>query len=216
MSARLDAQFFARPAVEVAPQLLGCVLHHGEVALRITEVEAYMGEVDPGSHAYRGESRRNSAMFGPPGHLYVYAHMGLHHCANLVCSPAGTAHGVLLRAGEVIAGAEVAMARRNVGKGVCRTEIDLARGPARLTVALGLTLADNHASVVDPGGDLCVTAAAEPVPAASIVQGPRVGVGGEGGDAERFPWRYWIAGDPTVSLYKAAPPPKKRRQEARP
>lgn len=205
MSGVLPEAWFSRTALEVAPELLGCELRHDGVAVRITEVEAYMGDVDPGSHAYRGPNKRNQAMYGPPGRMYVYWHMGLHHCVNLVCAPEEVAQGVLIRAGEVIEGVETAMARRNAA-GVCRREIDLARGPARLTVALALGLRDNHVPVCRPGGRATLSG---PGSTREVMSGPRVGIGGEGADVERFPWRYWIAGDPTVSVYKAAPPPRR-------
>ena len=98
----------AVPATEAAPWLLGAVLHRdspdGPVAVRITEVEAYLGEADPGSHAFRGQSARNSTMFGPAGHLYVYFTYGMHYCANVVCGEEGQATGLLLRAGEIVEG----------------------------------------------------------------------------------------------------------------
>ncbi len=205
MTGVLTEEWFARTALEVAPELLGCVFRHAGVALRITEVEAYMGEKDPGSHAYRGPNKRNQAMYGPPGRMYVYWHMGLHHCVNLVCAPEGVAQGVLVRAGEVIEGVDTAMARRSAA-GVCRRDVDLARGPARLTVALALGLSDNHLPVCEPDGKATVSG---PGAERAVLSGPRVGIGGEGADAERFGWRYWIAGDPTVSLYKPAPAPKR-------
>ena len=96
------------PVLEVAPRLLGAVLRHGDVAVRLTEVEAYDGPDDPGSHAYRGRTPRNAVMFGPPGFLYVYFTYGMHHCCNVVTGPEGTPSAVLLRAGEVVAGVEVA------------------------------------------------------------------------------------------------------------
>ena len=138
-STTLHRSFFDRPVLEVAPDLLGVVLSHDGVAVRLTEVEAYDGPNDPGSHAYRGRTPRNVTMFGPPGHLYVYFSYGIHWCANVVCGPEGTASAVLLRAGEVVQGAEVAQRRR--GERVAAR--DLARGPARLTQALGITLRDN-------------------------------------------------------------------------
>ena len=132
-------------------------------------MEAYEGQADPGSHAYRGPTRRNGVMFGEPGHLYVYLHLGLHQCANLVCGPAGTASAVLLRAGAVVAGGELALARRTA-RGVCRTDVDLARGPARLAVALGLTAEDDGVGVSGTRVRLELPAAA--VPTVRCVPGP--------------------------------------------
>ncbi len=127
---------------EVAPLLLGSVLSHGGVAVRITEVEAYGAADDPGSHAHRGRTPRNSVMFGPAGRLYVYFTYGMHHCANVVCGPEGDAAAVLLRAGEVVSGLELARVRRP-GSG----DRDLARGPARLCTALDLDLTSNGADL---------------------------------------------------------------------
>ncbi|MGH3169231.1 MAG: DNA-3-methyladenine glycosylase, partial [Trebonia sp.] len=114
----LAREFFARSALEMAPALLGCVLEHetaqGLVAVRLTEVEAYMGVGDPASHAYRGRTARNAVMFGPPGHAYVYFTYGMHFCVNLVGQVPETATAVLLRAGEVVAGEEIARARRRL------------------------------------------------------------------------------------------------------
>src|SRR5215468_8797614 len=113
----LPREFFDRPSVEVAPDLLGCVISHstaaGLVAVMLVEVEAYAGEADPASHAFRGRSPRNAVMFGPPGHAYVYFTYGMHFCVNLVCEPAGRASAVLLRAGRVIDGVPLARARRS-------------------------------------------------------------------------------------------------------
>src|SRR5690625_4079990 len=128
--------------LDVAPTLLGAMLTStlggARVRVRITEVEAYEGADDPASHAYRGPTARNAVMFGPPRSVYVYRHMGLHYCMNLTCGTEGTATAVLIRAGEVVDGEETAWQRRNA-TGVCRTPRDLARGPARLTVALAVT-----------------------------------------------------------------------------
>ena len=126
------------PVLEVAPRLLNAVLRHGEVAVRISEVEAYAGPDDPGSHAYRGKTPRNAVMFGPAGHLYCYFTYGMHVCSNVTVGPEDSPSAVLLRAGEVVAGLEVARERRNGAP-----DRDLARGPARLCVALGIELTDN-------------------------------------------------------------------------
>lgn len=192
-------ELLSAPAPEVAPLLLGALLHvrsdEGVVTVRLTEVEAYHGPVDPGSHAYRGRTERNRVMFGPPGGLYTYFTYGMHTCANIVCSPEGVGSGILLRAGEVVAGRDLARERRTTS----RTDADLARGPARLVVATGITLDDGGADVVV--GDRVRLELQEP--AAVFSQGPRTGVAGPGGTHE-FPWRFWIPGDPTVSPYKAA------------
>lgn len=191
-------------ARHVAPLLLGAVLTHdgreGTVSVRITEVEAYLGphdslHPDPGSHTFRGATRRNAPMFGPAGHLYVYFTYGMHHCANIVCGPEGMASGLLLRAGEVVAGQDVALARRPTSK----SAKDLASGPARLATALGLTTADSGRDALGAPFRLELPVA----PAADISSGPRVGVSGAGG-TDDYPWRFWLSGDPTVSRYKAA------------
>jgi DNA-3-methyladenine glycosylase len=199
-----DRAFLERPSVEVAPMLLGAIVTGRGVSVRLTEVEAYLGEVDPGSHAYRGETPRNRVMFGEPGHLYTYFTYGMHVCANVVCSPVGTATAVLLRAGEVIDGIELARERRTTS----RTDADLARGPARLVVALGIALTDNGLDL--ESGEVTLELAGERTStlAGSIAHGPRTGVSGAGGTRD-FPWRFWITGDPTVSPYKASTP--KRR-----
>lgn len=187
----------SRPATEVAPLLLGSLIHGRGVTVRLTEVEAYLGEVDPGSHAFRGQTRRNATMFGPPGHLYTYFTYGMHVCANVTCSPEGIATAVLLRAGEVVDGVELARERRTRSK----RDTDLAQGPARLCVALGITLGDDGTDLGE--GEIRLEATQHPV--ASYATGPRTGVSGEGG-TDSFPWRFWIPGDPTVSAYKAAAP----------
>lgn len=162
------------------------------MSVRLTEVEAYLGEQDPGSHAFRGRTRRNAVMFGPPGHLYVYFTYGMHVCANIVCGAEGEATGVLLRAGEVVAGLDAARMRRVTSK----SDADLARGPARLGVALGITLADDGARL---GQEFQLDLPPHPIP--NVAAGPRTGVSGAGGSVD-YPWRSWIPGDPTVSPYK--------------
>jgi len=198
MSRTLQRSFFDRPVLEVAPDLLGVVLGHGGVAVRLTEVEAYDGPSDPGSHAYRGRTPRNGTMFGPPGHLYVYFSYGIHWCANVVCGPEGTASAVLLRAGEVVEGAGLAQQRR--GERV--TARDLARGPARLTQALGLDRAHDGADLFD--GTIRLDHGHRP---RATRTGPRVGLR----EAADRPWRYWIDGDRHVSAYRPAVDRRTRR-----
>jgi DNA-3-methyladenine glycosylase len=198
---RLPREFFARSPLELAPALLGCRLAHGGVTVRITEAEAYAGELDPGSHAYRGVTPRTRPMFGPPGFLYVYFTYGNHWCVNVVAGESGSASAVLLRGAEVVAGHDVARERR---PGV--PERDWCRGPGRLTKTLALDGAQS-------GKDLCVPLLGEPAEAiidgpcelvdpASVRSGPRVGVSGPGGDGTAYPWRFWIEGEPTVSTYR--------------
>ncbi|WP_166355538.1 DNA-3-methyladenine glycosylase [Phytoactinopolyspora limicola] len=198
--------FLRQPALKAASGLLGGILRHdsddGTVAILVTEVEAYESSDDPGSHAYRGRTARNASMFGDAGHLYCYLHLGLHHCANIVCQPTGQAAAVLIRAGLVIEGSQLAHQRRTT-RGVVRSDRDLARGPGRLTVALGL---DHRHDGLDllAGGPVTLVLPTTPVPTSTVGAGPRVGVSGAGGDGARFPWRFWIDGDPTVSAYRAA------------
>ncbi len=186
----------AGPVLEAAPRLLDAVLRHDGVAVRITEVEAYDGAEDPGSHAYRGPTRRNEVMFGPAGRLYTYFTYGMHHCANVVCGPEGWASAVLLRAGEIVDGVDLARSRRGSS-----TDRDLARGPARLCSALALDLRHNGLDLTD--GALQLAAPAGP---AQISTGPRVGLR----QAPERPWRFWLTGDPTVSRYVAAKPVRTR------
>jgi DNA-3-methyladenine glycosylase len=178
------------PVLEIAPRLLGATLQHGEVAVRLTEVEAYDGADDPGSHAFRGQTPRNRVMFGPAGHLYVYFTYGMHYCCNVVVGPEGRASAVLLRAGEIVRGLEVARERR-----LRSSERDLARGPARLCQALAITRADDGADL--SRGDLTLTL---DDPREAVATGPRVGLRG----APERPWRFWIPGEPTVSTYRPA------------
>jgi DNA-3-methyladenine glycosylase len=228
----IPRDFFARPSVEVAPDLLGCVLEHetadGLVAVELTEVEAYAGRSDPASHAYRGKTQRNAVMFGPPGHAYVYFTYGMHFCVNMVClGEQGSASAVLLRAGAIIAGEDLARARRTRGpvpEGRARiAPRDLARGPARLCQALGIDRALDGADACVAGAPLrMLSGAGNPARSAvlargdetlippetprRIVTGPRVGVS----SAAEIPWRFWYEGDPTVSLYRAHVPRQRK------
>lgn len=209
--------------VDVAPRLLGAELRTVvavpgpssgttepvEVRMRLTEVEAYHGQgtgelADPGSHARMGRTARNATMWGEPGHLYVYLSHGIHSCVNVVCGPEGVAGGVLLRAGEVVEGADAAASRRGIDAALTpRVLRDLARGPGRFGQAVGLKhpLHDGIDAVTGAewhGARAELWLSDAPVEVAS---GPRVGVAGIAG-TDAFPWRFWIAGDPTVSPFR--------------
>jgi DNA-3-methyladenine glycosylase len=205
----IPRDFFARHSLQVAPELLGCVLEHqtaaGLVAVELTEVEAYAGASDPASHAYRGKTARNAVMFGPPGHAYVYFTYGMYFCVNLVCANNGSASAVLLRAGRIIEGEELARTRRTRGATVIPFR-DLARGPARLCLALDIDRSQDGADVAVPESPLrmCWPDASTTARSAQIkvASGPRVGIS----RAADRPWRFWIEGDPTVSVYRPAAP----------
>ncbi|MFJ8002680.1 DNA-3-methyladenine glycosylase [Streptomyces sp. NPDC096310] len=203
----LPREFFDRAVLEVAPDLLGRTLVRetadGPIELRLTEVEAYAGEIDPGSHAFRGRTPRNAVMFGPPGHAYVYFTYGMWHCLNLVCGPEGRASGVLLRAGQIGVGAELARKRRFSA----RHDRELAKGPARLATALDVDRALNGTDVcAGPEQPLSILTGT-PVTKDQVRSGPRTGVGGDGAP---HPWRFWIDGDPSVSPYRAHVPRRRR------
>jgi DNA-3-methyladenine glycosylase len=194
----LDRAALARPALVVAPRLLGATITSdigGErVAIRLTEVEAYEGADDPASHAFRGRTARTAIMFGPPGFLYCYFSYGMHWCANVVCGTDGVAAAVLLRAGEVVGGHDTARARRPAA----RRDADLARGPARLATCLGLQREHNGTDLADPAASVRLTGLAPRRPR-GVLTGPRVGIS----QAADRPWRFWLEGEPSVSTYKA-------------
>lgn len=184
----------AGPVEVAAPGLLGCRIAANGVIVRLTEVEAYdgMGR-DAASHAHRGRTARNAVMFGPPGFAYVYFTYGMHWCLNVVCGPEGFASAVLVRAGSIVDGIDLARARRPSA-----SDRDLARGPARLTQALGIARETYGVDLLAPDAPVRLLPP-EPSTAAPDVQcGPRVGVVGE---PER-PWRFWLAGEPSVSVYR--------------
>jgi DNA-3-methyladenine glycosylase len=184
-------------AYEVAPMLLGWTISHrsdaGTVTVALTEVEAYAGESDPASHAYRGRSPRNSVMFGPAGFLYCYFTYGMHWCCNVVTGPDGKASAVLLRAGRVVEGVDLARTRR--GERV--SELSLARGPANLAQALGLGREQNGADLLS-GGTVSLSPGSV---SGQVSSGPRVGIS----VAHETPWRFWLTGEPSVSAYKRSP-----------
>ena len=207
----VDRDRLAVPALRLAPKLLGAVLVSAvggaEVAVRLTEVEAYEGGADPASHAFRGRTRRTEVMFGPPGHLYCYFTYGMHWCANVVCDVDGRASAVLLRAGQVIRGLDIARARRPAS----RSDADLARGPARLATCLGLGATQNGVDLCDADSPVRL----ESMPARrsrGVQSGPRVGIN----VAQDHPWRFWLADEVaggTVSTFRTGG--RRRRGPAR-
>lgn len=200
------------PVDVVAPALLGCWVvtdrPAGQVAVRLTEVEAYSGAgEDPASHAHRGPTPRAEIMFGPPGRLYVYFSYGVHWCANVVVGPAGRGSAVLMRAGEVVVGEPLARSRRPAA----RPARDLARGPARLTQALAIGPDDRGADLLSASSAVRLHRGSAP---ASVSAGPRVGIS----QAVDLPWRFWETGEPSVSAFRAGGKPRRAgaRQDGRP
>ncbi|MDH2456657.1 DNA-3-methyladenine glycosylase [Corynebacterium bovis] len=218
VSAPLRAADFARSPDEVAPLLVGSTLRRGRVAVVLTEVEAYLGDLDPASHAHRGPTPRCRTMFGPPLHLYVYASYGIHRAGNIVCWPSGRGGGVLLRAGRVVEGVDDVRLRRGWREVPGEPEgrpvaVNLARGPGNLGAALGLDL-DLDGSPVALGTDGAGGAGGDHPTGADdgftliprtgdveVVSGPRIGISKN----REAPLRFWIPGDPTVTTPRGRP-----------
>ena len=196
MAERLPAAFYLRDPREVAVDLLNKVLVRddpvfGRVGGRIVEAEAYLGAgIDPGSHAFRGPTRRNATMFGPPGRLYVYFTYGMHWCSNVVCNPHGGGGAVLLRALHPLDGLEAMWSRRPKAK----RERDLCSGPARLAQALALT-GDLDGADLSAGPVLLLDDGTSP----PDQPGNSVRIGLSPGKGDESPWRWWVPGDPNVS-----------------
>jgi DNA-3-methyladenine glycosylase len=186
----VDRELVARDARVVAPYLLGKLLVRDDGrAARIVEVEAYLGEADPASHAFRGRTARNATMFGPAGHLYVYFTYGMHWCANVVCGDDGSAAAVLLRAASPVAGLD-RMLEARAGRG----GVELASGPAKLCQALGLERSFDGTDLLDPSSRIALLddgVAPPRRPGRSTRVGIRAG--------REHHWRYWVPGDPNVS-----------------
>jgi DNA-3-methyladenine glycosylase len=181
---RLDRDFYARSVHDVARDLVGCVVRHGEAAGRIVETESYHME-EPACHAYVGLTPRTQTLFGPPGRAYVYFSYGIHSLLNAVCEDEGVGAAVLIRALEPVDGIDLMRARR----GIERTQ-DLCSGPGKLTEALGIGLADNGSSLLD-GPIEVLPRDSEP----EIVVGERVGIT----KAAELPWRFCDARSAHVS-----------------
>ena len=181
----LPRRFYRRDSRDLAPLLLNKLLVHGDRVARLVEVEAYAGEDDPGSHAFRGKTRRNATMFGPVGHLYVYRSYGVHWCANVVCGDDGWASAVLLRGATPLAGVEEMYAVR---PGIVRDR-DLCAGPGRLCQALGLDVSFDGTDVVTGSDGVVLVDDGVPPPDDPGVS-TRIGLSpGRGDDA---PWRFYV------------------------
>ncbi|HEV2754830.1 MAG TPA: DNA-3-methyladenine glycosylase [Actinomycetota bacterium] len=194
---RLPRGFYARDALTVARELIGCVFFHrhaedGPTGVRLVETEAYRGPQDPGSHGYRGVTPRTEVMFGPPGRLYVYFTYGMHWCANVVCGEPGTCEAVLLRAGEPVVGADVIRRRR----GDVPDRL-LASGPARLAQALGIGKSHNGASLLRGGTMWCAEDEHTAALRAEASQTTRIGLAPGRGDD--IPWRFVVPDHPHAS-----------------
>ncbi|MGC8466171.1 MAG: DNA-3-methyladenine glycosylase [Acidimicrobiales bacterium] len=196
---RLSSEFFARPPEVVAPELLGTVVTLGDKRLQVTELEAYGGNDDPASHAYRGPTPRNAAMFAEPGSLYVYLSYGVHFCVNLVAHGSETAGAILIRSGIDLCAPDEDSSGRVLGPGRVGRFFDVTRAES------GLKLNSSGSSL---GGALSreFTCERSVDLAGAIVNGPRVGIS----HAVDWPWRFWLSGTKAVSVYRR---PKVRRTE---
>jgi DNA-3-methyladenine glycosylase len=183
-------RFYRRDSRSVAPELLNKLLVTADCAGRIVEVEAYAGSSDPASHAFRGETRRNRTMFGPPGHLYVYFTYGMHWCANAVCGEPGEGTAVLLRAVAPVRGVDQMWGRRSRA----RRERDLCSGPAKLCEALAITGVLDGTDLTDRRSPVHIVDDGVPPPARPGCS-PRIGIS----VATEHPWRWYVPGDPNLS-----------------
>lgn len=198
--ARLTRAFFARPASEVARDLVGAILLHRlpdgrRVGGRLVELEAYLGDgSDPSAHSHGGPTPRNQPMFGPPGRLYAYRSYGIHTCANVVCEPKGIGAAVLFRALEPVG--DLAAMRELRGLAMDANPRDLARGPGRLGQAMGFTLGHNGTSLLR--GRIALHAPPADAPRAIVAAGPRVGIS----EAAELPYRFFEVDSPWVSPFR--------------
>jgi DNA-3-methyladenine glycosylase len=189
--------FYRRPVLEVAADLIGCLVTYGDCSGVIVETEAYH-DIEPASHAFVGLTPRTATLFGPPGRAYVYLSYGIHMMLNAVCEPPGSGAGVLIRALEPVDGIEAMAARRNVDPARRRA---LCSGPGKLTQALGITLADNGCDLAR--GPVVIShrppAWSDPV----VQRGLRIGIT----KAVELPWRFAAAGSPYLSVPVRGPVP---------
>ncbi|HEV7584709.1 MAG TPA: DNA-3-methyladenine glycosylase [Solirubrobacteraceae bacterium] len=188
----LPPDFYDRPVLEVARELIGCTVTHGDSAGVIVETEAYH-DSEPACHAFAGLTPRTATLFGEPGRAYVYRSYGIHALLNAVCEAEGTGAAVLIRALEPTAGVEQMRARRGrIGDRVARDQ-DLCSGPGKLTQALGIWLERNGVSLTD--GAVRIGAPAAGWGSPPVLVGPRVGIN----VAVDLPWRFCVAGNANVS-----------------
>jgi DNA-3-methyladenine glycosylase len=191
----LEAEFYDRPVLAVARDLIGCTVEHEGAAGVIVETEAYH-ESEPACHAFAGLTPRTRTLFGPPGHAYVYRSYGIHALLNAVCEPEGIGAAVLIRALQPIAGLEAMRGRRSLGVGLRerpRADERLCSGPGKLTQALAITLADNAGDLSRGAVRICVPEAAWREP--TVLSAPRVGIS----RAVDLPWRFCVLGNRHVS-----------------
>jgi DNA-3-methyladenine glycosylase len=188
----LPADFYSRPVLEVAPDLIGCTVEHLGTAGVIVETEAYH-ETEPASHAFAGLTPRTTTLFGEPGRAYVYRSYGIHALLNAVCEPSGIGSGVLIRALLPVSGIEQMRVRRGLLAGRPVGDQELCSGPGRLTQALGITLADNGSSLSN--GTVRIRPREEEWFDPAVVQGRRVGIT----RAVELPWRFSAEGSRYVS-----------------
>jgi DNA-3-methyladenine glycosylase len=188
---KLPRDFYDRPTLDVAKDLLGKVLVHNRRGVRtsgeIVEVEAYIGESDPACHAAPGPTRRNEPLYGPPGHAYVYLNYGIHYLVNVVTEAEGWPAAVLIRALDPLGGIDVMRRRR----GAVRSIHDLCRGPGNLTMAMGITLKENRLDLL---GDRLFIEDRQGA-RGSIAWSRRIGIA----VGTEQPWRAYVAGHPAVS-----------------
>jgi DNA-3-methyladenine glycosylase len=193
--AKLPRSFYLRPTLTVAKDLLGkhLVRKSGRTLLvgKIVEVEAYLGDRDPASHAYRGKTKRNEVMFRTGGHLYVYFTYGMHYCANVVTGKEGTGHAVLIRAIEPVSGLAAMRKNRKPPAGGTQ-QFGMTNGPAKLCQALGIERIDNGTDLL---GDDIFLARRTPSSPLTIGRSPRIGIT----KARHHPWRFFLKGNPWIS-----------------
>jgi DNA-3-methyladenine glycosylase len=195
---KLPREFYAQPVLTVARQCIGKILVHrttdGEAAGRIVEAEAYRGPLDLAAHSRRGlHTKRTTAMFGPPGHAYVYLLYGISWAMNIVVAPTGSPHAVLIRALEPVRGVELMTQRR----GKPATSRELSNGPGKLTNALAITGADYGRDLC--GDELFLEETDAGVPRGKIGRSPRINVDYAGKWAA-LPWRFYERGNRYVSV----------------